>query len=211
MTGELMSLREFILSKLNARSIEYTTEYLKEHKCELREIKEYLLPNGKTVKLFVFKGRFLYMGQATKYSTIIIDEKVFTEHSKDFQDYVILHEYAHIRSPIINVLSFFIPLITLFFGIFVFLSLITMPSIFGVVLLIFLLLVAGLPEVDAEFYAIKILGLNKILSIHKEIRPKKSQKSIINEIASIITHLPVRLIFLFYRVYPAFAQGKRRE
>ena len=147
------------------------------------------LPNGKDQEIAIFScDKPLYIGQCTPFRTIIIHEPVLND--KQLLNYVLLHEMGH-KTQWWSI--FILPLIILvpasMFGlILAFVSLIqSMLQLNASQLLYFLgeLILAGLlllipcafswaMELDAEFQAIKVIGLDSFLDIRNNL--KKSPK-----------------------------------
>ena len=147
------------------------------------------LSNGKDQEIVIFSNENpLYIGQCTPFRTIIIHEPVLND--KQLLNYVLLHEMGHKRqwwSIFILPLIILVPA-SMFVVLFAFVSLLQSIWQFNVSQLLYFLgelILAGLlllipcafswvMELDAEFQAIKVIGLDSFIDIRNNI--KKSPK-----------------------------------
>lgn len=207
----------YIVSKLQ-KSL--TKLYLKCQKLKLIEIKKFNLKNNKKIDIFTFDGDYHFKGQATPFSTIIVKNELFYKYSINVQDYIISHEYGHIRFPLLfNLLFLFILGISLFFeilGLIILISslILIIPLLFynftnwhSIISIIFGslqitiigLFITWLSEFDADSYAIRLLGLNKVIMARQEIIQNSIESSIKKKILNFLTHPPPKLTFYLYQ------------
>lgn len=207
----------YIVSKLQKL---LTIWILKNNKLKLIDIKKFNLKNDKKIDIFTFDGDFRFKGGATLVSTIIVKNDFFYNHSKLVQDYIISHEYGHIRFPIFfNLFSNFILMIASLlqlFGLLLLLISLTLiiPSIYydyliwhirdftfcGFSSFIFGLFWKWLSELDADFYAIKLCGLDEIITARNEMTLKEGKLSIKTKLIRYSSRMPPKLTFYLYRL-----------
>ncbi|MEK6977673.1 MAG: hypothetical protein AABX40_04640 [Candidatus Hydrothermarchaeota archaeon] len=205
--GEIGISKERFLKIRDNSQIRLTKFYLWILGCEFKEAKECVLPNNQRLKICIFRGYHHFIGQSLPFLLIIVNEKLFSNYSKRFQDYIILHEYGHGRSLTVNVLSFLIPIFgilstVIFLSYAIFLGINSGPYLWIVYSLLFsiiFLFITWSPEIYADFYAIRFLGLDEVILASKE---KGTEEIKISKIDSIINRLispPARLTFWLYR------------
>lgn len=207
----------YIVSKLQ-KSL--TKLFLKSQKLKLIEIKKFNLKNNKKIDIFTFDGDYHFKGQATLFSTIIVQNELFYKYSKNVQDYIVSHEYGHIRFPLLfNLLLLFILVISLFIeilGLIILISslILIIPLLFynftnweSIISIIFGslqitiigLFITWLSEFDADSYAIRLLGLNNVIMARQEIIQNSIESSIMKQILIFLTHPPPKLTFYLHK------------
>lgn len=188
------------------------------------DMRKILLPNGENVTVSVYsKEGDICLGQVTPANNIIVNEILFKTFSKRVQDYVLLHEFGHKRSSVlvqllvwvvvgfsaiaalllsVSLFSFLFSWIVMFLinpeRVWVILPIVAT----NLVLLFIFLLVSWFGEINADFYAIKIMGLEKVKQAKKEIK-QKSKINKIQKLVVLVTHPPnfivLRLCRLLYK------------
>ena len=187
---------------------------------KLIEIKKFNLKNDQKIDIFTFDGEYHFKGQATLFSTIIVKNELFYKYSKNVQDYIITHEYGHIRFPLLFYLLFTIILVvSLLFEILGFIILISsliliipllyynftnwhsiISIIFGSLQITMIgLFITWLSEFDADSYAIRLLGLNNVIMARQEIIKNSKESSISGKILNFLTHPPPKFTFYLYQ------------
>ena len=197
-----------------------TKWYLKRNKLRLIEIKRFNLKNNVKVDVFTFGGHYRYVSEITPFSTIVANNELFYKYSKNVQNYFISHEYGHIRFPIFRQLLFtlillcasflqFIGFILLMFSLILIIPLIYYEfsilyirdfTFCGLLLFIIGLFCKWLSELDADFYAIKLCGLDEIIAARNEIEQKEGKISIKTKILRYSSRMPPKLTFYLYRL-----------
>jgi len=147
-------------------------------------------PNGKEQEVAIFSGvRPASLGQCTPFKTIIIHESVLG--NEPLSKYVLVHEMAHKKQW----WSFFkIPLCLL-----VLLGLINDRWVLmSVLTLVTLSAFSWILELNADFVAIRHLGLDAFLGIRGRLREicKPTSSSII---VNYLTHPPIGVTVLIWR------------
>lgn len=200
---------------MNPIQIKLTKLLLWSERYKFKELMDYVLPNNQKVEIIIFKGKSPNIGATTLFKTIIINEDLFLKYSKIIQDYVIVHELGHSRfsnlafviislvllmAHLIKIFGFaiIIVLITTFiipkFWIYICISL----GIWGGIFLLIGLLITWKSEMDADFYAIKLLGVDKFISCKEEIKNRHSKISIRQRIENGLSYPPDKLIFYLW-------------
>lgn len=197
-----------------------TKWYLKHNKLRFVEIKRFNLKNNAKVDVFTFDGDYRYIGAATLFSTIVVNNELFYKFSKNVQDYIISHEYGHIRFPILIELFFSFILLCASFLQFIGFSLLVISLVLiipltyykfpilyildftfcGLSLFIFGLFWKWLSELDADFYAIKLCGLDETITARNEIAQKNGKLSIKAKMLRYSSRMPPKLTFYLYRL-----------
>lgn len=178
-----------------------------------KEARNYNL-KGQRVELVTYTGDHFSGGQALPFLGIMIDERLFTDFSKNVQDFVIAHEYGHRRFPkIISLILFIIlfatPFIELagFVSSIIFLILSIFYSIFifefiaGLIMFLLALSINWGSELDADFYAIDLIGLDNTKLAFEEMKSKKTKKSKSENIFYRLTHPPNKLTLYLYKKF----------
>ena len=171
------------------------------------------IPNGIEQEVAIFSGdKPIFLGQCTPFRTIIIHESVL--NNERLSNYVLIHELAHrkqwwsffaIPLSFLVILSFYFLVLA-----FVFLiqSLIAMnPSyllgfmryvIMSVLALIIPCAFSWMLELNADFVAIKHIGLEAFLEIRDELR-KTRKLTLSLRIINWLTHPPVGITVRVWR------------
>jgi Zn-dependent protease with chaperone function len=171
------------------------------------------LPNGKEQEVTVFTGdKCIFLAQYTPLGTIAVHESVFT--NKQLLNYVLTHEKAHknqwwsfLRFPLALIVVSIIPLVSNLvlnafdqaikqydwvqlayfpFEIIAVLFLLSLPSAFS-----------WLMEFDADFQAIKLIGLDSFTDL--TVKNYQSCKLGLNAIINRVTHPPAELTICLWR------------
>ena len=182
-------------------------------------LKKYPLPNDKEVDVFVFDTDYQCKGAATLFSTIAVKNDIFNKYSRAVQDYIISHEMGHIRHPILFYLATHLLLFVLTMlkgmaiytlassfiwgGLIIFHELsilygilIVAYSILAIILSIFF---AWVSELDADFYAIGLLGLNTVIMARAEMSAKEGILSSRRKLSRFTRRPPPQLTFYLYK------------
>ena len=200
---------------MNAIQIKLTKLSLRLNRYKFKEIKEFVLPNNQKVEIITFEGKHSNIGATTLFKTIIINEDLFLKYPKIIQDYVIAHELGHSRfSNLVFVIISFALLVANLLKILGFVAIISSfiissilnyyyvffvtLGIWGLIFFIIGLLITWKSEIDADFYAIKLLGLEKFISCKKVIKNKHSKIPIRRRIENVLSYPPDKLIFYLW-------------
>jgi hypothetical protein len=143
------------------------------------------LPNGKNQEIVIFSNdKPLYLGQSTFFGTIIIHESVLND-ARLF-NYVLLHEMAHKKQwwgylilPLL--LLILVSFISVIFAFFILVDSIINRNPTQLLTFLIVVLISGLllvipcafswaMELDAEFQAIKVIGLNSFSDIRGNLK-----------------------------------------
>lgn len=192
--------------------------FLKQWGLEFSRTKNIKLPNTPDFEVVLFDGKHsLFTGKALPIvNVIIVESAFFKKYSKNVQNFLLAHEYAHTSVPlildIITLALFFIlgisslnisAVIVLYFlwwlikG-----GILLIPLLFLSILLALSLSIFGLLswilEFHADWHAIKILGLKKAKKVYEEMLRKKEKTKFFARIVNRWTHPPMRLVLFLY-------------
>lgn len=182
-------------------------------------IKKYPLPNNEEADVFVFDTDHQFKGAATLFSTIAVKSDIFNKYSRAVQDYIISHEMGHIRHPVLFYLAIHLLLFVLtvlkgmavctlalsfiWAGLIIFYEL---PMLYGILIVTYSILAimlsvffAWVSELDADFYAIGLLGLDTVMMARAEMSEEEGVLSSRRKISRLTRRPPPQLTFYLYR------------
>lgn len=178
-----------------------------------------VVPNSretKGVEVTIFaKKDVLFIGQATLFGTIIIEESVLSQYGLMAQEYVLTHEYAHTRQKSKYVIlpamfwvvfkgaSFFTTsggafLLLLLTRRFEYLRLLTANAHSFILYLFLFCALSWILEGLADFYAIERLGRTQILEARRELRIKNPNRRLSHRVIGRLTHPPIEVTLRFF-------------
>lgn len=170
-------------------------------------------PNGIEQEVAIFSGdKTLFLGQCTPFKTIIIHESVL--NNERLSGYVFIHELAHRKQwwSFLAIPLLFLVVLSFLLLVFAFVSLIQSfismrPSFLvgfvrGVILSVLALTIpcafSWVLELNADFVAIKHIGLQSFLEVRDEIR-KTRKLTVSSRIINWLTHPPVEITVRVWR------------
>jgi len=182
---------------------------------KVKEVRTIEIEKGKKVEIIVFaRNNALHLGQSTMFGTIIIEESLFSEYSPNVGQYLLLHEYAHIKQNIVYLLLPFMVISFLYFisypiTVIVFLlflnaldSIILLNLVLGFIPFVLSLAIfigsSWYLEGRADFYATTQMGKERFLAARQEIKAKHPNPGFIDIAISRLTHPPLGLLLEVY-------------
>ena len=194
-----------------------TKWYVRTYLCgRFKEVKRVTLSKGVEREVIVFSAKeSMYLGQATIFGTIIIEESVFSQYSQNVRDYVLTHEYAHTRQKSKYLI---LPLmLALFFGSYMFLTGVVITFLVFIatlrpgalaVLLFFLICLASVVlifgglswflEGGADYYVLVQLGKEPVLDAWREIRARNPKSGFARMVFARLTHPKIEFVAKLY-------------
>ena len=204
---------------VNELQVLLTKWQLRANGSEFVGLKKYPLPNNKEADVFVFDTDHQCKGAATLFSTIAVKSDIFNEYSITVQDYIISHEMGHTRHPILLNLATHLLLfvLTILKGMaictlalsFIWGGLIifhVLSILYGIIIVTYSILAimlstifAWVSELDADFYAIGILGLDTVIMARAEMSAKEETLSFRRKLSRFTRRPPPQLTFYLYK------------
>ena len=156
---------------MNRFTLSITKLYLRSINAKFKEIAQVTLPNGIEIKVIAYSSDNDYgLGQATITRAIIIRDICFK--TPDLLNYVVAHEYGHYKSWFSYIAALLITFILLY-GFFTLLLGILMLQLgmlmYGLISIVVGCLCSWAIEYKADSTAIRILGMEKVVSARKQI------------------------------------------
>lgn len=175
----------------------------------------FALPDGNKQEIVVFSGeKSLFLGQCTPFKTIIIHEIIV--NNERALNYVLLHEMAHKKQwwsflfiPLVfTMIAGFMYLIPTFSFIFYsihfqdfnYLIAFFVSLVLSLLLIILPWAFSWFMELNADFHAIKVIGINEYKDIMSNIL-KPRQLDLSSRIITRLTHPPVNMIIRCWNWY----------
>ncbi len=182
-------------------------------------LKKYPLPNNKEADIFVFDADYQCKGASTLFSTITIKNNIFDNYSQRVQDYIISHEMGHIRHPALFYLTTHLLLFAfsilkgiaicilalsfIWSGLIIFHELSILHGLLIVAYSILTIMLSTffswVSELDADFYAIGLLGLNNIMIARIEMTAEEGMIPFRKKLSRFTRRPPPQLTFYLYK------------
>ncbi len=169
-----------------------------------QHVKKLKLYDGTDIEIIVFSERNpLYLGQATIFNTIIIEESVFRRYNNDTQNYILTHEYAHTKQNLLSIIGFVSLIILLEYLIWGFQQ---HPFYFPYGLMFSLIgvgvfsLFSWILEIDADCYTIKHIGKDIFLNGKADLKIKAQKRSFFKKLIIQLTHPPLWVTIKIYEL-----------
>jgi len=180
-----------------------------------KDIIKFTLYNGTDIEIIIFSERNpLYIGQATIFNTIIVEESIFSRYNNSARNYIITHEYAHTKQSVLSIIGILSGVILLMYLIKIFqqhslyitYGLISSLIEFSLIAVGVISVFSWIIEIDADYYAIKLIGKDIFLDAKHDLKSKAPQRTFFQKFVIRMTHPP---LWFTIKIYDCFNKNEK--